>query len=58
MLEKYADEGIQPIESMEVLKIDPVSRLGRPIELVNAFGGKERYLAAVRELETELYATK
>ena len=58
LLEKYADEGIQPIESMDVLKIDPVSRLGTPVELVKAFGGREKYQAAVRELETQLYATK
>jgi type I restriction enzyme R subunit len=56
LLEKYADEGIQPIETMEVLKVAPVSRLGTPVELVKAFGGREKYQAAVRELEKQLYA--
>ncbi|MDD2891476.1 MAG: DEAD/DEAH box helicase family protein [Candidatus Gracilibacteria bacterium] len=55
LLEKYADEGIDAIEDMNVLKISPLSRLGSPIEIVSIFGGKEKYQAAVRALETALY---
>ena len=55
LLEKYANQGIRNIESMEVLKVPPISQLGTPIELVSAFGSKEKYLEAVRELESELY---
>lgn len=29
--------------------------LGTPIELVNLFGGKPDYVAALRDLESELY---
>lgn len=57
LLEKYADEGVANIESMEVLKINPISSFGSAIEIVNKFGGKREYLNAVRDLENELYLT-
>ncbi len=56
LLEKYADEGIVPIEDMNVLNVQPISGLGTPIELVDAFGGREAYLAAIKDLEEYLYA--
>jgi len=56
LLDKYADQGVENIESLEVLRIQPLSDLGTPVELVKAFGGKEQYLQAVRELEEALYA--
>jgi type I restriction enzyme R subunit len=55
LLDKYADEGITNIESIEVLRVNPFDELGSPIEIINQFGSKEKYLLAVRELETELY---
>jgi type I restriction enzyme R subunit len=55
LLDKYADVGLEPVESMEVLKVQPFNRLGTPVEIVRAFGGREKYLQAVRELESELY---
>jgi len=55
LLEKYADDGLLTIESTEVLKLDPLNKLGTPIELINAFGSKQKYLEAVIELENELY---
>lgn len=55
LLDKYADEGITNIESIEVLRVNPFDELGSPIEIINQFGSKEKYLQAVRELETELY---
>ncbi len=55
LLNKYADVGLEPVESMEVLKVQPFNRLGTPVEIVRAFGGREKYLQAVRELESELY---
>ena len=38
-----------------MLKIQPINRLGTPVELVKTFGGRDKYLAAVRELKTQLY---
>lgn len=55
LLEKYQDEGVGNIESMNILKLKPISDLGTPVELVKAFGGKQKYLDAIAELEGELY---
>jgi type I restriction enzyme R subunit len=55
LLDKYADEGIENIESMEVLKVRPLTDLGSPTEIIKEFGTKENYLLAVNELENELY---
>ena len=56
LLDKYADEGIAEIEGLEVLKVPPFSDLATPLEIIKLFGGKQKYLAAVRELKTEIYA--
>lgn len=55
LLDKYADEGITTIENPEVLSIDPLSNFGTPYEIIQAFGGKEKYNEAVKELENQLY---
>jgi len=55
LLDKYADEGIENIESLNVLKVKPFDSFGSLIEIINIFGGKEKYLSAVVELEHELY---
>jgi len=56
LLDKYADEGITNIESMEVLRVNPFGTFGSAYEIVNGiFGGKEKYQKAIQELETELY---
>ena len=55
LIDKYADEGVQTIESMEVLRVPPLDKLGSPTELVKSFGGRAQYDAALRTLEQELY---
>ena len=55
LLQKYADTGIRSVESLEILKVDPLASFGTPVEILNRFGGKPGYLAAIRELETALY---
>ena len=55
LLEKYADEGLAPLERMDVLRVQPLSQLGTPAEIVRRFGGREKYIEAVRELERQLY---
>lgn len=55
LLDKYADGGIKSVESLEILKVDPLTHFGTPIEIIGLFGGKNNYLAAIRELETALY---
>jgi len=55
LLDKYADEGITNIESMEVLKVKPFTEYGSPMEIIRTFGSKKAYMKAVHELEDELY---
>jgi type I restriction enzyme R subunit len=55
LLEKYADSGLRSVESLDILKVDPLAGFGTPIEIVKLFGGKDNYLAAIRDLETQLY---
>lgn len=55
LLDKYADVGIEDIEDIDVLKATPLNTLGRPLEIFKLFGGKANYLAAIRDLETEIY---
>jgi type I restriction enzyme, R subunit len=56
LLDKYADEGIATLESNDVLKVQPFTHLGSPVELINSFGGRAHYLVAIQTLERELYA--
>lgn len=58
LLEKFADGGVKSVESLDILKVDPLTDFGTPIEILKLFGGKDNYLAAIRELETELYNAK
>ena len=55
LLDKYADEGITNIESLDVLRVQPFTEYGSPVEIINGFGSKAEYMKAVRELEMELY---
>ena len=55
LIDKYMDNGIYEIEKTDVLKLDPFARLGKPSKIVQYFGGKDGYLAAVRELEEAIY---
>ena len=55
LLEKYADEGIENIEDIKILKVNPFDDIGTPIEIISLFGGKKQYLKALTELEQEIY---
>lgn len=55
LLDKYADIGIASVESLDILKVDPLRSFGTPLEIVKFFGGQPAYLSAVRQLETALY---
>lgn len=55
LLDKYADTGIEHIEDIRILQLDPFSRLGAPVELVKAFGDRRAYERALVDLETALY---
>lgn len=55
LLDKYADEGIENIEDMKILQVNPLDQFGSPMEIVELFGGKKQYLEALAELEQEIY---
>ena len=55
LLDKYADSGIRSVESMDILKVEPLTAFGTPVEIIKLFGGKPGYLAALHELENALY---
>ena len=55
LLDKYADDGGLDFENAEIIRLDPLSKLGSPIEIIRAFGGKPAYDAAIHALTDELY---
>lgn len=55
LLEKYSDEGIEAIEDMDVLKVQPINQFGSPIEIVSYFGGREQYVEAVQYVQHLIY---
>ncbi|KGJ93611.1 EcoAI/FtnUII family type I restriction enzme subunit R [Colwellia psychrerythraea] len=56
LLTKYADVGVQEIENMQVLKVQPFTEIGSLSEIVKkGFGGKPKYDQAISELEAEIY---
>ena len=56
LLDKYADEGIEHIENINILKVQPFSSLGSPVEIIEEFGGRTKYFQAIEEMEKEIYA--
>lgn len=55
LLDKYADAGVAVLEDRKVLRNDPLTQFGTPVEIVDIFGGKAQFDTALRELEAELY---
>jgi len=55
LLDKYANDGIKEIEDTKVLQLKEFAKIGSPMKIVKAFGGKEAYQKAVQELENEIY---
>ncbi|MBK6854420.1 MAG: DEAD/DEAH box helicase family protein [Burkholderiales bacterium] len=55
LLEKYSDTGVEPIEDPKILALPPFDKIGSPVELLKAFGGRRGYDQAVYELERALY---
>lgn len=55
LLDKYADEGLANLESMEILKVPDVARFGTPLEILKCFGNKKKFMEAIAELENQLY---
>lgn len=56
LLDKYMNEGIRDIESLEILSNDPFRKFGTPMKIAKLFGGKAGYMQAIRDLQDEIYA--
>jgi type I restriction enzyme, R subunit len=44
LLDKYADQGLDSLESPDALKVIPFTTIGTPVEIVHAFGGRNNIL--------------
>ncbi|RNC71840.1 MAG: DEAD/DEAH box helicase [Desulfuromonadales bacterium] len=55
LLTKYADEGVQNIEDVKILRVNPFDKYGTPMEIIKSFGGRDKFEEAIREMEAELY---
>lgn len=55
LIDKYASDGIEDIENIQVLDNEPFRNFGSPIKIVKAFGGKNNLLNAMHDLKRELF---
>lgn len=55
LLDKYADAGGLDLENPEIIRLEPLNKLGSPVEIIRAFGGKAAYDTAIHALTDELY---
>ncbi|MCG3141459.1 MAG: hypothetical protein HDKAJFGB_02744 [Anaerolineae bacterium] len=62
LVAKFADDGYATLDKalddeqlVNFLSAPPFDQIGRPLEVVKAFGGKVQFRQAVRELQEELY---
>ncbi|HHJ0865657.1 TPA: EcoAI/FtnUII family type I restriction enzme subunit R [Escherichia coli] len=56
LLDKYADAGVQEIESIQVLNLKPFDSMGTLPEIIKTgFGDRNGYNQALSELENEIY---
>lgn len=55
LLDKYMNEGVYHLADAKVLRLDPFQKIGKPKDLINAFGGKKGWNKAIKDLEKGLY---
>ena len=55
LLTKYADDGVLNLDDTLILQVPPLPELGTTVQLVKAFGGRDRFVAAVHDLQDALY---
>ena len=57
LLEKYSDNNELELTDTKILELKPFNEYGSPMDIVDVFGGKDKYIEVVEELENELYAS-
>jgi len=55
LLDKYAKKGIEDIEDLSILKVEPFNKIGTPAEIIKIFGDKNGYLKMLNDLERKIY---
>jgi type I restriction enzyme R subunit len=55
ILDQYSNQGLEAIESPDALKVSPFPQFGTPVEIIKSFGGRNKFKAALRDLETQIY---
>ena len=55
LLDKYSANGVADLEDINVLRIDPFRTMAELTGIIGAFGGRDKYLAAVRHLQERIY---
>jgi type I restriction enzyme R subunit len=56
LLDKYAEHGTSQFSVPDVLEVPPISSHGNVVEIATLFGGTEKLVKAVIQLQTFLYA--
>jgi len=55
LLDKYADEGIENLEDINILKLPEFEEFGSQLQIIQSFGGKSNYVKTINELESQIY---
>ena len=55
LLDKFVDEAVEGLETIDLLRVHPFDKMGTLVEIVRAFGGRPSYEKAVAALEEALY---
>ena len=54
LLDKYADGQMEDMSDPQLLRVPPFSQLGTAVEIIKAFGGKNKYQQAIKQLQQKL----
>lgn len=56
LLDVYAHLGVAEVDDFKITKSPALREFGSPIKIVNAFGGKNEFREAIKDLESAIYA--
>ena len=56
ILDKYVEYGLKEIQP-SIIKVEPISRIGNPLEIISEFGGIENFKKSITDIQRMLYLT-